>query len=301
MRLKLYRARSVTEAMAQVRAELGADALILSTRRTAAGIELTAALDPEYDPPAPPPPPPPSTAALTWHGLPPEVAATLAAGPLPDTLQTLLRFSDLPLSGDAPPLLLIGPPGAGKTLTTARLATRLVLAGQRPLVITADGRRAGAAEELAAYTRLLGISLVVASHPATLARALQHRSPGAPVLIDTTGASPFNPQDMEALAALAATASATPLLILPAGQDPHEAADQAAAFAGAGARHLLPTRLDLARRLGGIVTAAAAGPLALTEAGTGPGASDGLTPLTPAFLAEKLARISQSTPRTGPA
>lgn len=301
MRLKLYRARSVTEAMAQVRAELGADALILSTRRAADGIELTAALDPDYDPPAPTPPPAPIPAPLAWHGLPPEVAARLTAGPLPETLQALLRFTALPLTETGPPLLLVGPPGAGKTLTTARLATRLVLAGQRPLVITADGRRAGAAEELAAYTRLLGISLVVASHPATLARALQHRTEAAPVLIDTTGASPFDPASMDALAALAATANATPLLILPAGQDPHEAADQACAFAAAGARHLLPTRLDLARRFGGIVTAAAAGSLALTEAGTGPGASDGLTPLTPEFLAARLSRTAPTPPRASPA
>jgi flagellar biosynthesis protein FlhF len=294
MRLKLYRARSVTEAMAQVRAELGADALILSTRRTAGGVELTAALEPADDarPPAPVAQPAGHTASLIWHGLPAEVAARLAVGKLAETLPTLLRFEALPLTEAGPPLLLVGPPGAGKTLTTARLATRLVLAGIRPLVITADGRRAGAAEELAAYTRLLGISLVVASHPATLARALQHRAEGTPVLIDTTGASPFDPGDVEALAALAATAAATPVLVLPAGQDPHEAADQACSFAEAGARHLLPTRLDLARRLGGIVTAAAAGSLALTEAGTGPGASDGLTNLTAEFLAHRLSRIT---------
>ena len=43
MRLKLYRAPTVAAAMAQVREELGADALILATRRVAGGVELTAA------------------------------------------------------------------------------------------------------------------------------------------------------------------------------------------------------------------------------------------------------------------
>ena len=75
------------------------------------------------------------------------------------------------------PLLLVGPPGAGKTLTVARLATRLVMAGITPMVITADGKRAGATEQLAAFTRLLGISLIVASHPVTLGRALTRRQP----------------------------------------------------------------------------------------------------------------------------
>ena len=280
MRLKIYRAGTVAEAMAQVRTELGADALILSTRRIANGVEMTAALEPQED--APPPLPhiqaPQATQALTWHGIPESFARRLAAGPLAQSLHELLRFGDLPHGAGTAPLLLTGPPGAGKTLTAARLATR--------------GRRAGAAEELAAYTRLLGISLVVASHPATLARALQHRAPGCPVLIDTTGASPFDRASIDPIAALAATAGATPVLVLPAGQDPHEAADQAAAFAETGVRHLLPTRLDLARRLGGIVTAAASGAMQLSEAGTGPGASDGLTQLTPEFLAARLSAIA---------
>jgi flagellar biosynthesis protein FlhF len=59
---------------------------------------------------------------------------------------------------------------------------------------------------------------------------------------------------------------------------------------------LVPTRLDLARRLGGIVAAAASGRMTLTEAGTGPGASDGLTRLTPEFLAIRLSRTA-SQPR----
>ena len=52
MRLKLFRAPTVAQAMARVRAELGAEAMILGTRRVADGVEITAALDD----PAPPPP-----------------------------------------------------------------------------------------------------------------------------------------------------------------------------------------------------------------------------------------------------
>jgi flagellar biosynthesis protein FlhF len=87
--------------------------------------------------------------------------------------------------------------------------------------------------------------------------------------------------------ALAATAAAAMVLVLPAGLDPAEAADQARAFAALGARLLVATRLDMARRLGGILAAAEAG-LALTEAGIGPGAADGLLPITPAWLAARL-------------
>jgi flagellar biosynthesis protein FlhF len=299
MRLRLFRAGSMPAALAQARAELGDEALILSTRRIAGGVEVTAALD--HEPPVPPPPPPSQTqpadlAALRWHGIPAPIAERLGRGPLPNMLADLLRFGTLPLEPPCQPLLLTGPPGAGKTLTIARLATRLVLADTAPLVITADGRRAGAAEELAAYTRLLGLSLVVASHPATLVRALQHRPPAAPVLIDTAGIDPFDHTHMETIAALIAAAAALPVMVLPAGYDPLESAEQAAAFAAIGVCHFIPTRLDLARRLGAVVAAAIAGSMTLSEAGTGAGATDGLTPLTAEFLAARLSRMP--VPRT---
>jgi flagellar biosynthesis protein FlhF len=294
MRLKIYRGPTLADVMAQARNELGSEALILSTRRTAAGMELTAALDQTEDEPTPLPPPPskppPEDNPLAWHGIPEPIARRLAAGKLEHTLPTVLRFGVLPLGTDMPPLLLTGPPGAGKTLTIARLATRLVLAGTQPLVITADGRRAGAPEELAAYTRLLGLSLIVADQPATLMRALRHRSPGTPVLIDTSGVNPFEGDPMDVIQALTTAAAATPVLVLPAGQDPLEAAEQAAAFAETGVRHFIPTRLDIARRLGSVVAAASEGGFVLTEAGTGPGANDGLTALTPAALAARLAQ-----------
>ena len=57
MRLKLFRAPAMAEAMARVRAELGEDALILATRRVGDGVEVTAALEPDDQPP-----PLPSTA-----------------------------------------------------------------------------------------------------------------------------------------------------------------------------------------------------------------------------------------------
>lgn len=315
MRLKLYRAASVKEAMGQVRAELGPDALILATRRVGHGVEVTAALEPDDAPeivapeivapeiaapeiaaPKPvqlrPMPAPVSERdrLLAWHGIPAGLHAHLQDGLLEAGLARSLSFGAIDF--DAGPLLLAGPPGAGKTLTVARLATRLVVAGTPPLVITADGRRAGATEQLAAFTRLLGLTLIVASHPVTLARALVRRQPGAPVLIDAPGTDPFDPAERDEIAGLAATAGAVTALVLPAGGDPSEAADLAGAFVEQGASLLIATRLDLSRRFGGILAAAQAGPLMLVEAGVGPGAADGLTPMTPALLAARLIKTS---------
>lgn len=273
--------------MAQVRAELGGEALILATRRVDDGVEVTAALEPED---ILPPPDPATERMLAWHGVPGTLAAQLATGSLETSLAGTLRFAALALDAGDAPLLLAGPPGVGKTLTVARLATRLVMAGVMPLVITADGRRAGATEQLAAFTRLLGLTLIVASTPVTLARALARREDGAPVLIDAPGIDPFDPAQRDEIAGLASTVGAVTALVLPGGVDAAEASDIAGAFAEGGASLLVATRLDVARRLGGVVAASHSGGLALAEAGVGPGAADGLTPLTPVILAARLAR-----------
>ena len=289
MRLKTYRATSVQAAMALVRAELGDDALILGTRRAGAGVEVTAALED-----AAPATDPARVERLRWHGVPGGLAEELAAGPL----EARLAFSTLDLSQGAPPLMLAGPPGAGKTLTVARLATRLRMAGLHPLVISADAHRAGAAEQLAAFTRLLGLTLLAAPDPVSLGRALARRQDGAPVLIDTGGIDPFDAQAQAGIAMLAQVARAQTALVLPAGGDAAESADMAAAFAAGGATALVATRLDVARRLGGIVTAAAAG-LALVEAGTGPDAADGMQPLTPVLLTQRLFPPASAVPIAG--
>ena len=294
MRLKLYRAANIADAMAQLRRELGPEALILSTRRVAEGVELTAALEPPDEPPNQPLPAQPIL-DCAYHGVPAALAVRLGAPDLAASLGAALRFGGLPgLAGGR--LLMAGLPGAGKTLCVAKLATRLVLAGGRPLVITADGRRAGGAEELAAYTRLLGLTLLAASSPASLGRACAQVSAGASVLIDTAGINPHDGADMDGLAALMAAVGATPVLVMPAGAHPEEAAEQAAAFARLGIGHLLPTRLDLARQLGSVLAAADTG-LVLTEAGVGTGATDGLVPITPEFLARRLTlRIDAPAP-----
>lgn len=295
MRLKVFRAADVPAALAAARAALGADALVLSTRRTGGVVEVTAALEEEQEPPAPlehvtqgqflaaP--------SLGWHGVPLPIAERLRRGDLSRELGRLMTFGALPVGAEAPPLALVGVPGAGKTLTLAKLATRLVLSGAVPLVITADGRRAGAAEELAAYTRLLGLSLVMANHPATLVRALTHRQAGMPVIIDTAGVNPFDVGQMENLAGLLSAAGAVPVLVAAAGTDALEAAEQAAQFRAIGARHLLVTRLDVARRLGCIPAVAVAGSLCVTEAASGTAATGSLAPLTPQALAERLATV----------
>jgi len=75
---------------------------------------------------------------------------------------------------------------------------------------------------------------------------------------------------------------------LQAGLDAAEAADLARAHAEVGATLMIATKLDLARRLGSVLSAASTGRLALTEAGVGPGVADGLISFTQDELAARL-------------
>ncbi len=329
MRIRIFRATSLAAAMAQVRDELGLDALILSTANGNGTVEVTAALEPE-DEAEPRPgskldlPPADRIAsavaasepadgrdhapahALVRHNLPPALLAALSTTAPETGCSRLFRFGGLPLDADGPPLMLAGPPGAGKTLTVAKLATRLVMDGHRPLVITADEQRAGAVEQLAAFTRLLGLTLIAAGRPEMLARALSRREPRSPVLIDAPGLDLLDPAQDELLAALVAASGAQTALVLPAGIDALEAADVAAAHARRGTGLLVATRLGRHARLGGILAAAHGANLALTEGGTTADVVDGLIALTPAVLATHLwpplaARDWPSSPAAAPA
>ncbi|MBY0335389.1 MAG: GTPase [Acetobacteraceae bacterium] len=287
MRLRVFHARTASLALEQVRDALGEEAVVLSTRRVAGGVEVTAAQDGAEEPlliPPEPVAPPALPPALARHNLPPALALALTMGDAGARLAEVLRFEALP---EGRPWLLVGPPGAGKTLSCAKLAAREAMRGRLPVVVTCDGARAGAVEQLAAFTRLLRLTLAVAATPEALRKAVTGAEPGQAVVVDGFGCDPFEPVQARRLHALIAASGAAPVLVLPAGLDADEAAEQARAFHALGARHLLPTRLDAARRLGGVLAAAATG-LALAEAGTGPGVADGLSPLTAAELARRL-------------
>jgi flagellar biosynthesis protein FlhF len=294
MRIKVFKARNVAEAMALVRREMGEDALIIDTRPLAGGVEIRAALE-ETDP-IPPQAQVSAREILAHHGVPEPLLAAWELGDLAATLGRYLNFAPLPLGAGEKPLAFIGPPGAGKTLTVAKIATRLVLEKRLPLVITADTRRAGAVEQLAAYTRLLGINLFVASQPGAVIRALGRRERGEPVLIDTCGINPFLDEDRELTSALLAAVDAEPIALLPATLGIEQTISYALALAELGARHLVPTQLDLSRRLGALIAAAFAGNFRLAEAGVGMSAAEGLAPLTPESLAERLRAGFEQTP-----
>lgn len=336
MRLRTFTAGNFTQAMAQVRAALGDDAVILDTSEDGRGVTVIAAIDPDAAPASAPAPinghgpqaalngrgrpaaPPPAAApvvdpidtiyaALRDHGVPAVFgeAALEAAGrfvtgdaqtALAGALRDLLRFAPLGDGPTAAPLMLVGPPGAGKTQTIAKLAARALVAGRRVALITTDTERAAGALPLAAFARALKLEVLAAESPADLRKALATASvrQADRVLIDSTGCNHLRTADLDGLAALWQAAQAEPVLVLPAGMEAVEGSDAAASYAARGVRRMLATRLDLTRRLGSLLAVPYAAGLAFAEIGTTANIKDGLQPLDAAALA----RLLLPAPRT---
>jgi flagellar biosynthesis protein FlhF len=210
-------------------------------------------------------------------------------------LEHLFAFRPLNQKKGAPALMMVGPPGAGKTLATAKLATRAVMAGGKVAVITTDSQRAGGAEQLSAFTKILRINLVKADGPKQLREAIEAARGADQILIDTAGINPFSADETRDLARLVAAGSIDPVLVMPAGIDAEESGEIGRAYAAVGVKSMLPTRLDITRRLGGILSAAHHGGLIFAEGSHTPKVADGLFMMTPKRLAALLMPQARQT------
>jgi flagellar biosynthesis protein FlhF len=372
MKIKRYTAVSMRAALAQVRAEQGPDAVILSSRRGDEGIEVIAAVD--YDealfvdanrqrpapiiapsvtdapvmprstiaPPAPAAPiaakapvaakPPAAPAALrpaeapaipprvqrpaaaadagycamqrelqdlrrllqtglagmTWSDkrlreplqarvleelsamdIAPDVAMALAAlTPRrtslenPSHIPLALLVKHLPVVNDMTCITggitaVVGPTGAGKTTTIAKLAARWCMqhGSQDLALVSTDGYRIGAREQLNTYARILGAPMHAANGAKELARVLERLKSKKLILIDTAGMGARDVRLTEQLAALKYGASgARVLLALPAQAEGHALDEIVCAFVRVKPVACVLTKVDEAASLGAAIS-----------------------------------------------
>jgi flagellar biosynthesis protein FlhF len=289
--------------MTRLRALLGADAIIVATQQVDGGVRITGAVENDdvdlgdlLAAPAASPCLESLARMAAHHGLSAGArdrlldaarafASTDPIAALGHALHQLYRFAPLP---NAARLLLTGPPGAGKTASAAKLAARAVLEGRSVDVLTLDLARAGGIEQLRVLLAPLQLEPKAAKDPSSLER-LVGEAGAELVLIDSPGLNPFRSADLGRLSHSLEASGAQPVLVLDAGCGSADSADIAQTFAALGSRWLMATKLDVARRLGGVLAAAEAG-LALAEAGIGPTIGRGLGALSAAGLARLLLR-----------
>ncbi|MFQ5973020.1 MAG: hypothetical protein ACE5Q3_11870, partial [Alphaproteobacteria bacterium] len=223
----------------------------------------------------------------------------VCAGPdavLAAALERHYRFDPIGTGKGPQTLLLIGAPGAGKTVTAAKLAARAHLAGDSVRLVTADVLKAGGVAQLEALCQAMKLGMRKVEEPDELAAVVAGAAGGDLVVVDSYGANPFDSNDLQSLGRLIAAARLEPVLVQAAGGDEIDTREAVAAFASIGCRRAIVTRVDLSRRLGSTLVAMADCGLAFAEASATPMIGDGLIELTPAALAGLL--ISANGTRT---
>lgn len=319
MRLKSFTAKTMKEAMQMVRDALGEEAIIVATREENGGktVRVTAAVEKDLDIVSRDEPVrdyqnwlyeddddeatvvEDVTEVMLRHAVPEDVldhiVSCVNVMGLDDSrmalfaaLENLFEFRPLATKTYPKPLIMVGPPGAGKTLAVAKIAARGSMNGLKMAVITTDTIRAGGVEQLEAFTRLMKIDLKKAGSPKELKERLAEIKGADQIIIDTAGINPFDPESVKLVARLIGVTEMDPVLVLPAGTDADEAGEIARVFATIGARALLPTRVDVARRLGALLAAAHQGGLGFAEVSNTAKVADGLMPLTAKRLTQML-------------
>ncbi|MBX3633873.1 MAG: flagellar biosynthesis protein FlhF [Rubrivivax sp.] len=172
-----------------------------------------------------------------------------AAGVLERNLVTAEREPALEDAGGV--FALIGATGVGKTTSTAKLAAAFATKhGAANLgLITLDAYRVAAHEQLRAYGRILGVPVHTAHDRASLEDLLELLAGKRMVLIDTAGMAQRDTRTRELLDMLSHRAIQR-LLVLNASAQGETIEDQIAAYAGAGCRGVVLSKLDEAVKLG---------------------------------------------------
>ncbi len=149
---------------------------------------------------------------------------------------------------------LVGPTGVGKTTTTAKLAARCVMrhGPSKLALITTDGYRIGAYEQLRIYGKILGVMVHSVKDEADLRIALAELKNKHTVLIDTVGVSQRDKMVTEQVAMLSGSGlNVKRLLCMNATSTGETLSEVVRAYAGAGLSGCILTKLDEAATIGG--------------------------------------------------
>ncbi len=154
---------------------------------------------------------------------------------------------------------IVGPTGVGKTTTIAKLAARWALRHHSTdlAIVSTDGYRIGAREQLQTYARIFGAPLYAADSGPELARVLERLRSKKLVLIDTAGVGPRDARLAEQLATLRQGAPrAHVMLALPAQGEGHALQEITTAFASLAPKACILTKVDEAASFGAAMSTA---------------------------------------------
>lgn len=315
MKIKHFTAPNSTQAMAMIRTELGEDAIIISTEPDAAGVKVTAAIEePQnidfdsrdnlevapslqvYDDAA-------LRESLEYHDVLPDISGQILAVArqinlnggerrsqilLAQTLEQMYGFVSLTEDG-AKNKIFLGAPGCGKSTVIAKVATQAKLKKVKTRIISTDNVRAGANRQLEAFADILQTDFKFCKNARELFSCVQEGNANYELqLIDTPGINPYIETEVDRVEELTDSIKADKILVQDAGRNTLEAVETSEIFGRLGTSLIVPTRLDMTRRIGSVVSAAYCSRLSFCAAGVSSNIAKGLATVTPASLARLL-------------
>jgi len=315
MKIKHFTAPTATQAMSDIRTELGNDAVIISTETTSDGVVVTAALEAEqninfdandnlelapslqvYDDTL-------IRESLEYHDVVPDVAGQVLAicrqkhsqdnsvdnhTLLSQALSQMYGFVSLLNEGNKNKIFL-GSPGCGKSTVIAKVATQAKLKQLSTCIISTDNVRAGANQQLEAFSSILGIDFYFCRSSRELFDIVYNNQDRYNLLlIDTPGINPYIESEVNRIEELIESIKADKIQVHDAGRNTLEAIETADIFTKLGANIILPTHLDMTRRIGSIISGAYCNRLSFCSGSVSSNIAKGLADITPMSLARLL-------------
>lgn len=240
---RTFTGTSVASILARIRETLGPDAMVLDVRKvsTPSGPRFEALVGTEADP---------------GEAAGERVARTSRSGDAglrpANTAVTARAVRALGIAkGSRRPtttmrIALVGPTGAGKTTTIAKLASHPGAFGGRPTgLLCLDACRIGAAEQSRIFAKLAGLSLEIVAEPEAIPAALHRLRHREVILVDTAGRGPLARADRDLTRRLLEPVRPTEVhLLLPANVRASYARQVITEHRPLGLTHLLPTKVD---------------------------------------------------------
>ncbi|KMQ50605.1 Flagellar biosynthesis protein FlhF [Chitinispirillum alkaliphilum] len=205
--------------------------------------------------------------------------------------------SQFPVSGplklkrNAPIVVaFVGPTGAGKTTTLAKLAAHCCLnKGKRVSIITADTYRIAAIEQIRMFADIVKIGLQVVFSPEEIDGALKSCGNDEVVFVDTAGRSQRNSEHMEDLKNLISVLHPDEThLVLSATTKDSDLLENIRLYRSLGINRLLFTKLDETVRLGNIYNVVSESRIALSYFTFGQSVPDDIELAQPGKFVQRL-------------
>ncbi len=185
-------------------------------------------------------------------------------------------------------LAFIGPTGAGKTTTLAKLAVEERKKGADIGLISLDHFKIGGAEQIKIYAEALGADYALCENINDVKDALERFDHKDRIFIDTMGINPFERSRFDYLKKVLGQTNAQVNLVLPCNLHAQELATLPRAFRELNPQMLTFSKMDETAHLGGIINAAISSELKVCYATDGQQVPDDILELDAPSLARKL-------------